>query len=51
MVYKEGLGMDLAQEDELPSSQFAIWRIKSGNQCVFAASIIQTSIYIYQPNH
>ena len=27
------------QEGELPSFQFAIWRIESGNQCVFAVSI------------
>ena len=31
--------MDLVQEGELPSFQFAIQRIKSGNQCVFAVSI------------
>ena len=31
--------MDLVQEGQLPSFQFAIWRIKSGNQCVFAVSI------------
>ena len=34
-----GLEVDLVQEDELPSFQFAIWRIRSGNQCVFAFSI------------
>ena len=39
IVYKEGLQVDLVQEDELPSFQFAIWKIKSGNQCVFAVSI------------
>ena len=39
IVYREGLEVDLVQEGELPSSQFAIWRIESGNQCVFAVSI------------
>ena len=35
----EGLEVDLIQEGQLPSFQFAIWRIESGNQCVFAVSI------------
>ena len=39
IVYREGLEVDLVQEGELPSFQFAIWRIESGNQCVFAVSI------------
>ena len=39
IVYREGLDVDLVQEGELPSFQFAIWRIESGNQCVFAVSI------------
>ena len=39
IVYREGLEEDLVQEGELPSFQFAIWRIESGNQCVFAVSI------------
>ena len=39
IVYKEGLKVDLVQEGELPSFQFAIWKIKSGNQCAFAFSI------------
>ena len=39
IVYKEGLEVDLVQEGELPSFQFAIWKIKSGNQCVFTVSI------------
>ena len=39
IVYREGLEVDLVQESELPSFQFAIWRIESGNQCVFAVSI------------
>ena len=34
IVYREGLEVDLVQEGELPSFQFAIWRIESGNQCV-----------------
>ena len=50
IVYKEGLGMDLVQEGELPSFQFAIWRIKSG-KLHFCCFHLQTSIYIYQPNH
>ena len=39
IVYREGPEVDLVQEGELPSFQFAIWRIESGNQCVFAVSI------------
>ena len=39
IVYREGLEVDLVQEGELPSFQFTIWRIESGNQCVFAVSI------------
>ena len=39
IVYKDGLEVDLSQEDELPSFHFAIWKIKFGNQCVFAISI------------
>ena len=39
VVYREGLEVDLVQEGELPSFQFVIWRIESGNQCVFAVSI------------
>ena len=39
IVYREGLEVDLVQEGKLPSFQFAIWRIESGNQCVFAVSI------------
>ena len=39
IVYREGLEVDLVQEGELPSFQFAIWRIESGNQGVFAVSI------------
>ena len=33
------LRVDLVQEGELPSFQFALWMIESGNQCVFAVSI------------
>ena len=39
IIYREGLEVDLVQEGEQPSFQFAIWRIESGNQCVFAVSI------------
>ena len=39
IVYKGGLEVDLVQEGELPSFQFAIWKIKSGNQCIFTVSI------------
>ena len=39
IVYREGLEVDLVQEGELPSFQFAIWRIESENQCVFVVSI------------
>ena len=39
IVYKDGLEVDLIQEGELPSFHFAIWRIKSWNQCFFAISI------------
>ena len=39
IVYREGLEVDLVQEGELPSFQCAIWRIESGNQCVFVVSI------------
>ena len=39
IVYKDGLEVDLTQEGELPSFHFAIWKIKSGNQYVFAISI------------
>ena len=39
IVYRLGLEVDLVQEGELPSFQFAIWRIEPGNQCVFAVSI------------
>ena len=39
IVYKEGLEVNLVQEGELPSFYFANWRIKSGNQCIFAISI------------
>ena len=38
-MYKDGLEMDLIQEGELPSFHFAIWKIKSENQRVFAISI------------
>ena len=31
--------MDLVREGELTSFQFAIWKITSGSQCVFAVSI------------
>ena len=34
IVYREGLEIDLVKEGELPSFQFAIWRIESGNQWV-----------------
>ena len=39
IVYRECLEVDLVQEGELPSFQFAILSIESGNQCVFAVSI------------
>ena len=39
IVYQGGLKVDPIQEGELPSFYFAIWKIKAGNQCVFAISI------------
>ena len=39
IVYKNGLEVYLIQEGELPSFHFAIWKIKSRNQCIFAISI------------
>ena len=50
VVYREGPEVDLVQEGELPSFQFAIWSIKSGNQC-FCCLYLQTTIYNYQQNH
>ena len=38
-VHREGLEVNLVQEGELPYFQFAMWMIKSGNQCIFPVSI------------
>ena len=39
IIYKDGLEVDHIQEGELSSFHFAIWKVKSGNQCVFAIDV------------
>ena len=48
IVYKDGLKVDLIQEGEPLSFHFAIWKIKSGNKCVFAISIYMP---LYTPSN
>ena len=39
IVFKDGFEVHLIQEGELLSFHFAIWKVTSANQCVFAISI------------